>query len=115
MKNPVFLAGDIHSFFANEIPGDRSKLVSAPIASEFVTGAITSSGPPYDFFMSLMPDNPHVKYFESRLQGYTVCDINQERWRTDFYAVDKSVPDNPKRHVLATYEVKAGIPGPKRV
>jgi alkaline phosphatase D len=115
VKNPVFLAGDIHSFWANEIPGDRRNLNSAPIASEFVTGAITSNGPPYDFFMSLMPKNPHVKYYESRLQGYIVCDINRDRWRTDFYAVDREIRENPPRRKLASYELTTGNPAQREV
>jgi len=114
-KNPVFVAGDIHSFWASATPGDRSNFASDPIASEFVTGAITGDGPHYEFFMSLMPDNPQVRYFESRLQGYIVCDVDSERWHTDYYAVDRSVRNNPKRHVLASYEVKSGLPGPQAV
>lgn len=113
VNNPVFVAGDIHSFWANATPGDRSNFASAPIASEFVTGAITSDGPPYEYFMSLMPDNPQVRYFESRAQGYIVCDINRDRWRTDYYAVDRSVRSNAERHVLASYVVKPGNPEPK--
>ena len=114
-KNPVFIAGDIHSFWANVVPGDRSDLASDPIASEFVTGAITSDGPPYDYFMSLMPDNPQVRFFESRFQGYIVCDVNHERWRTDYYAVDQLVRNDPERRLIASYEVKPGKPGPVAV
>ena len=76
---------------------------------------ITSGGPPYDYFTSLMPDNPHVRYFESRLPGYIVCDVNRDRWRTDFYAVVTDVTDNPKQNLLASYRVKAGKPGPEPV
>ena len=114
-KNPVFIAGDIHSFWANSVPADISNPGSDPIASEFVTGAITSDGPPYDYFMSLMPDNPQVRYFESRVQGYIVCDINHERWRTDFYAVDSQVRINPERRILASFKVEPGKPGPVAV
>ncbi len=65
--------------------------------------------------MSLMSDNPQVRYFESRLHGYIVCDVDSERWHTVYYAVDRGVRNNPKRQVLASYEVISGIPGPKAV
>ena len=85
------------------------------MASEFVTGAITSGGPPYDYFMSLMPQNPHVRFFESRLQGYTVCDLTLDRWRTDFYAVDHTVAHKPSRTNIASFEVTPGDPEPVKV
>lgn len=112
-KNPVFLAGDIHSFWATALPGDRSNLASAPIATEFVTGGITSTGPPHDYFMSLMPKNPQVRFFDSRVTGYIVCNVNRKRWRTDYYAVDPDVPNNPERALIASYVVESGNPDPR--
>jgi len=112
-KNPVFLAGDIHSFWATALPGDRSNRASTPIATEFVTSGITSAGPPHDYFMSLMPKNPQVRYFDSRLAGYIVCDVNRKRWRTDYYAVDPDVPNNPERALVASYVVEPGNPDPR--
>ena len=75
-------------------------------------GAITSGGPPYDYFMSLMPQNPHVRFFESRVCGYTICDVNEDRWQTDYIAVDRSLQNPAERTLLASYAVQAGQPGP---
>jgi alkaline phosphatase D len=115
VSNPVFLAGDIHSFWAIGIPSDRTDYNSEPMATEFVSGAITSDGLPYDYFMSLMPENPHIKFFESRVQGYTVCTVSHENWRTDFYQVEITHRDHPKRQVIASFEVEPGKPFPRRV
>jgi alkaline phosphatase D len=115
VSNPVFIAGDIHSFWAIGIPADRSDFSSEPIATEFVTGAVTSPGPPYDYFMSLMPSNPHVRFFESRVQGYTICSLDKEHWRTDFHSVDITTRNQPKHEVFASFEVEPGNPEPQRI
>ncbi len=113
VKNPVFVGGDVHSFWANQVPSDPDRRDSAPVASEFVTTAITSNGPPYDFFMQQMPKNPHVKYFESRYRGYSLCQMTRERWQTDCYSVDRSSA-KPERVRLASFVVDSGNPSPQR-
>ncbi len=75
IANPVVLSGDIHSFWANDLKLDFDDPASAVVASEIVGTSVSAHPPPYDLFMKFMPDNPHVRYFESRKRGYTTLEI----------------------------------------
>ncbi len=114
-SNPVFLGGDIHSFWATNIPSDPDNLTSKPIASGFVTAGITSHGPNYDWFKSMIDrHNPHIQYFESRHRGYLLCDVNRDRWHTRVYSVNDLDTPASERKILADYVVPDGKPGPER-
>jgi len=79
LKNPVVIGGDIHSFWATDLKQDFDNPRSATVATEFVGTSITSDPPPHDLIAGLLPENPHVRYFESRHRGYVVADLNGER------------------------------------
>ncbi len=116
VRNPVVLTGDIHSFWANQIPSDSYDLTSAPVGSEFVTAGLTSPGPDHEWFSRMVSlYNPHVQFFESRDRGYLICDINRQRWQTRMISVDASQSVAPERVELARFEVRDGQPGPIRV
>jgi alkaline phosphatase D len=70
VQNPVVIGGDIHAFFANDLHLDFDKPNSAVVATEFVGTSVSSPGPSYEFLASQLPDNPHVRFFESRKRGY---------------------------------------------
>jgi alkaline phosphatase D len=40
---------------------------------------VTSDPPTYDQFVKYLPDNPHVKFFESRERGYVSVDLTRAR------------------------------------
>jgi alkaline phosphatase D len=71
-SNPV-IGGDIHSFWVTDLKSDFRDPASPVVASEFVGTSISSSGVSYDEFAAYLPDNPHIKFFESRLRGYVRC------------------------------------------
>jgi alkaline phosphatase D len=115
ISNPVVIGGDIHSFWVTDLKPDFDDPHSPVVASEFVGTSISSSGVNYDEFSSYLPDNPHIKFFESRLRGYVRCSIERQRWTSDLRVVDTvETPDAPVR-TLATYVVESGKPGPQRV
>jgi len=70
LPNPVFIGGDIHSSWTTDLKADFANPSSATVATEFVGTSITSDPPPYDLIAAALPENPHVKYFESRHRGY---------------------------------------------
>jgi len=114
VSNPVAIGGDIHSFWVTDLKPDFDDPKSPVVASEFVGTSISSSGVNYDTFSSYLPDNPHIKFFESRLRGYVRCSIERQRWTSDLRVVDTvETPDAPVR-TLATYVVESGKPGPQR-
>ncbi|MFM9864205.1 MAG: alkaline phosphatase D family protein [Micropepsaceae bacterium] len=88
MPNPVFVTGDIHSFWVNDVKEDFRNPSSASVATELVATSITSAGVPYDQFAALLPDNPHVKFFESRKRGYLLCEAGRKTMTTDLRVVD---------------------------
>ena len=42
---------------------------SKTVATEFIGTSITSDPPPRDLMLAAVPENPHIKYFESDYRG----------------------------------------------
>ena len=112
----VFLTGDVHTAWANEVPGPSGTAV----ASEFVCSSITSNN--VDDFIGARPrtvslaleaaiqgENPHVRFVNLDDHGYCVLDVTQSRVRMDWYAVeDRRNPRSGKRR-LASWAVRSGV------
>jgi alkaline phosphatase D len=109
--NPVVLTGDNHAFWTNDLKRDFSDTRSATVATEFVGTSITSFGPPYEQFMSKMPDNPHVRFFESRKRGYVSVDLSPQQMTTRFQAISDAADPQATVGTLATFVVEAGRKG----
>jgi alkaline phosphatase D len=91
IDNTVILTGDEHQNYAGELYRDSRNPEGAPIASEFVTTSISSSGDGQDQRADgrrYLADNPFLK-FNNAQRGYVVCDITPERWQTEFKVLDK--------------------------
>ena len=86
-RNPVVLSGDYHSFWTNDVKLNADDPGSATIATEFVGTSITSSGPPYEGLMAVMPNNPQIRFFESRVRGYMSIDVARDRMTTRYRAI----------------------------
>jgi len=87
--NPVFIGGDVHSYWVTDIKSDWRDPDSPTVASEFVGTSITSGGGDMDEYNALLPQNPHVRFIETRERGYTLCEISRGEWR----ASHRSMPD----------------------
>jgi len=111
VANPVVLSGDIHSYWANDLKQNFDDPRGATVATEFIATSISALPPPYDAFVELLPLNPHVRYFESRLRGYMTVDIAAKRMTTRFRAI--SDPKDPKAPIstLKSFVVEDGRPG----
>jgi len=84
------------------------------VATEFVGGSITADAPPYEPFAALLPRNPHVKFFDSRVHGYMVADITPKTLTTRFQTVDRVQKDAPAT-TLAAFAVEDGKAGAVRL
>lgn len=104
-SNPVVIGGDIHSYWANEIALEPGQ---APIATEFVGTSISSGGVPYDRFAALLPENPQVRFFDSRARGYVLCELARERLDVAFRAVHEVRDPATAAHTLARFAVETG-------
>lgn len=110
LANPVFIGGDIHSFWTTDLKTDFDDPGSATVATEFVGGSITADAPNYEQFAKYLPQSPHVKFFESRVHGYVTVDLTPERMETRFQAVDRLDPHS-ETAPLKKFVVENGRPG----
>ena len=114
IANPVVITGDWHSTFVNDLKLDFKDPSSPTIATEFVTPSLTTNGDkevygPY--YGSMIPENPHIKFFDGDHRGYFRVNLNRERWHTDLRIVTTvSQPDAPV-YTLASFTVENGRPG----
>ncbi|MFJ9765689.1 alkaline phosphatase D family protein [Streptomyces erythrochromogenes] len=106
IKNTVFLTGDIHMAWANEVPVNMATYPgSGTAATEFVVTSVTSDN--LDDILHVLPDtvslvaetaikaaNWHTKWLDMDAHGYGVLDVTPERSQMDYYVVsDKRRPD----------------------
>jgi alkaline phosphatase D len=113
-SNPVVIGGDIHSFWVTDLRLDPWDARSPVVATEFVGTSITSEGIPHARFAALLPDNPHVRFFESRKRGYVRCTVTPDRWETDLRVVDTVRDRLAPVSTLASFVVENGQPGARR-
>ena len=114
VKNPVVLAGDIHSSWFSDLRINRDDLNSKPVAVEFTATSISSDFPvqfdgPLKAVNPLL--NPHVRYFDGLRRGYLRVDVDRDRWLTDARTVDSIAVRNSPVSTTASWAVPAGEPG----
>lgn len=110
-SNPVVLSGDYHSFWTNDVKLDSRDAGSPTVATEFVGTSITSTGPSYDGLMAVMPNNPQVKFFDSRPRGYMSIDVRPDRMDTRYRAISDVRDPQASVSTLNAWTVEAGRPG----
>ena len=111
VANPVVIGGDIHAFFANDLRADFDDQKSPVVATEFVGTSISSFGPPYDVVAAYLPDNPHVRFFESRKRGYVSVDVDAKQMTTRLRIVSDAADPKATVSTLKTFAVENGRPG----
>ncbi|MFE5731056.1 alkaline phosphatase D family protein [Streptomyces sp. NPDC056528] len=105
VRNTVFLTGDIHMAWANDVPVKAATYpLSASAATEFVVTSVTSDN--LDDLLHVAPGtlsavaatavkaaNRHVKWVDMDHHGYGVLDVTADRSQMDYYTVsDKADP-----------------------
>ncbi|MCW3126350.1 MAG: hypothetical protein JWO03_2008 [Bacteroidetes bacterium] len=94
LKDIVFLTGDIHCAWGNDVPHPDSIYDPATghgsALTEFVTTSVTSTSDEVNAFTAayVMSLEPHVKYTELHLRGYLLFDVNKQRVQGDFIHVN---------------------------
>ncbi|MFI5871081.1 alkaline phosphatase D family protein [Streptomyces sp. NPDC051445] len=106
IRNTVFLTGDIHMAWANDVPVDAGTYpLSASAATEFVVTSVTSDNlddivkvPEGTLTAIASPiiraANRHVHFVDTDRHGYGVLDITAERAQMDYYVLSDRT--NPK-------------------
>ncbi|MDK8265360.1 alkaline phosphatase D [Pseudomonas sp. SORGH_AS199] len=111
LANPVTLGGDIHSFWVTDLHREPEDERSPVVASEFVGTSITSDGPDYRRFQALLPENPQVRFFDSRERGYLALELTRERLQVDLRTISDRTRPDAGRGTRASFVVEAGRPG----
>ena len=91
IKNPVSIGGEIHAFYAGIANARAFDFDSPPALSEMVCTSISSGGggdKRYRETLDLFAENPFARYFENRLRGYALCNVNHKRWHTAFRVIE---------------------------
>lgn len=109
--NPVFLGGDIHSFWATDLKTDFRKDGAPVVASEFVAAAISQEGPPKGAFDQVQARNPHVRYVDLQTNGYATLTLTREAIETRFQAISDRKDPAATVRALQRFAVEAGRPG----
>ncbi|HVR35206.1 MAG TPA: alkaline phosphatase D family protein, partial [Methylomirabilota bacterium] len=110
IANPVTLAGDIHSNWANELIADFDGLDGRSVGTEFVGTSISSGGDgsrtPRDLDR-LLAENPFVKFHNAE-RGYVSCQVTPKEWRTDYQAVEYVTREGAPLVTRASFVVEDG-------
>ncbi|MFD5157385.1 alkaline phosphatase D family protein [Streptomyces hawaiiensis] len=120
IRNTVFLTGDIHMAWANDVPVDAGTYPLSPsAATEFVVTSVTSDNlddivkvPEGTVSAVASPviraANRHVHWVDTDRHGFGVLDITSERAQMDYYVIS----DRAKREATAqwtrSYRTRSG-------
>lgn len=120
VKDVVFLTGDVHTAWANEVPLDASTYPSPSVATEFVCASVTSnnfddaadSGPPRTSSLALetrfREKNPFVKRVNLDDHGYCVLDVTAERAQVDWFVISDRTDRNATTSWQASFATDTG-------
>jgi alkaline phosphatase D len=111
VSNPAVIGGDVHSFWVNDLKRDFDDPGSPAVATEFVGTSISAAGPSYEQFMKFLPDNPHVRYFESRRRGYVSVELTPARMTTRFRVLSDVRDPQATVSTLQSFVIESGRPG----
>ncbi|MYT70534.1 MULTISPECIES: alkaline phosphatase D family protein [unclassified Streptomyces] len=120
IKDTVFLTGDIHMAWANDVPVTAGTYPLSPsAATEFVVTSVTSDN--LDDILHVAPDtlstvaetavkaaNRHVKWVDMDRHGYGVLDVTAERAQMDYYAISDRTDKNATSAWERSYRTRTG-------
>lgn len=120
IDNTVFLTGDIHMAWANEVPLQAATYpADRPVATEFVVTSVTSDN--VDDFLHVAPHtislagvaalkaaNRHVKWLDMDSHGYGVLDVNAERTQMDYFGISDKTDPQATSALLRSYRTRSG-------
>lgn len=127
ITNTVFLTGDIHMAWANDVPVKAATYpLSASAATEFVVTSVTSDN--IDDILHVAPQtvsvvaaaavkaaNRHVKWVDMDSHGYGVLDVTAERSQMDYYAVSDRTKRDATSAWTRSYRTLSGTQKVERV
>nr|WP_308800876.1 alkaline phosphatase D family protein [Streptomyces polyasparticus] len=127
IKDTVFLAGDIHMAWANDVPLKAATYpFSRSAATEFVVTSVTSDN--IDDILGVAPHtvslvaagaikaaNRHVKWLDMDSHGYSVLDVTAARTQMDYYVLSDKTDLNATARWARSYRTASGTQKAERV
>ncbi len=110
-KNFVSIGGDMHSWWQADLKADYHDPESATIGTEFVCTSITSHSYAFSRFSNMLPDNPHIHFFDDRKRGYCMVDVTRDSWTVTLREMDDVYSPKGSASTRKTYVVESGKPG----
>jgi alkaline phosphatase D len=111
VRNPIFIGGDIHSYWATDLKADFANPTSATVATEFIGTSITSDPPPREQILAILPENPHIRFFESQYRGYVSVDLSRDHMEARLQVISDRRDPNATVSTLKRFVVESGKPG----
>ncbi|TQL23035.1 alkaline phosphatase [Streptomyces sp. SLBN-134] len=120
IRNTVFLTGDIHMAWANDVPVNAGTYpLSASAATEFVVTSVTSDNLDDIVKVSegtvsalasplIRAANRHVHWVDTDRHGYGVLDITAERAQMDYYVLSSRTDANATSAWTRSYRTLSG-------
>ncbi|MCW7946416.1 alkaline phosphatase [Streptomyces hygroscopicus] len=120
ITNTVFLTGDIHMSWANDVPVDAGTYPLSPsAATEFVITSVTSDNlddivkvPEGTVSAVAAPliraANRHVHWVDTDRHGYGVLDITPEHAQMDYYVLSDRTDANARSSWERSYRTRSG-------
>ncbi|MEU9781204.1 alkaline phosphatase D family protein [Streptomyces phaeochromogenes] len=127
IRNTVFLTGDIHMAWANDVPYNAGTYpLSASAATEFVVTSVTSDNlddlvkVPEGTVSALASPliraaNRHVHWVDTDRHGYGVLDLTAERAQMDYYVLSSRTSANATASWARSYRTRSGTQKVERV
>ncbi|MFE1960343.1 alkaline phosphatase D family protein [Streptomyces sp. NPDC059479] len=120
IKNTVFLTGDIHMAWANDVPITAATYpLSRSAATEFVVTSVTSDN--LDDILhvpagtlsvvataAVQLANRHVKWVDMDHHGYGVLDVTAERTQMDYYTISDRTDPGATASWARSYRTTSG-------
>ncbi|WP_370418788.1 alkaline phosphatase [Streptomyces sp. QH1-20] len=127
IRNTVFLTGDIHMAWANDVPRTAATYPLTPsVATEFVVTSVTSDNiddllhvPPHTVSLAaataIKAANRHVKWLDMDSHGYGVLDITAEHAQMDYYVLSDKKDPKATSSWSRSYRTRTGTQRVERV
>jgi phosphodiesterase/alkaline phosphatase D-like protein len=114
LRDDLFLTGDWHSTFVNDLKLDFKDPQAATIATELVTPAITTGGDgtPYGpYYGPMVPFNPHIKHYDGDWRGYFKATVTPKQLALDLRFVTSVEDPNGTGYTERAFVIADGEPG----
>ena len=118
IRNPVFVTGDWHSTFVNDIHADFDAPGSPVIGTEFVGTSVSTNGDDIvygPYYGPMIDFNEHIRFFDGDRRGYQRHTLGRDAWRADLVMVNAVTRPVSGASVLASFVVEEGRPGAQRI